>query len=130
MHDSRVDFTGFFRGLGKLSTDSTITQISLRNHFIDRAGIDQWFTDYFSRLKDESSNDASRQKAMSLVNPKYVLRNHLAQFAIELAQKNDFSEVNKLLTILSKPFDEQQEYESYAAAPPPNLQSIEVSCSS
>jgi uncharacterized protein YdiU (UPF0061 family) len=67
---------------------------------------------------------------MNLVNPKFILRNHLAQTAIEKAQEKDFSEVTKLLQILSKPFDEQAEYESYSMAPPPNLQAVEVSCSS
>ncbi|MBU3541497.1 YdiU family protein [Polynucleobacter sp. UB-Tiil-W10] len=130
MHDSRVDFTSFFRKLGQLKTDAPIEQISLRNEFVDRASIDQWFSDYQARLQSESSSDSSRQKEMNQVNPKYVLRNHLAQQAIEQAQKKDFSEVTKLLNILSKPFDEQPEHESYAMAPPPNLESIEVSCSS
>jgi uncharacterized protein YdiU (UPF0061 family) len=81
-------------------------------------------------LADESSSDLERQKAMYQVNPKYVLRNHLAQHAIEQAQKKDFSEVTKLLNILSSPFDEQPDYESYSLAPPPNLEAVEVSCSS
>jgi len=67
---------------------------------------------------------------MNTVNPKYVLRNHLAQHAIELAQQDDFSEVHKLLNILNKPFDEQPEHESYSQAPAEHLQSISVSCSS
>jgi uncharacterized protein YdiU (UPF0061 family) len=67
---------------------------------------------------------------MSTVNPKYVLRNHLAQYAIELAQQDDFSEVHKLLNILNKPFDEQPEHESYSQAPADHLRSISVSCSS
>jgi len=130
MHDSRVDFSSFFRNLAKVKTDKPIEQIALRNEFIDRERIDQWFADYLARLKSESSKDALRQQAMNQVNPKYILRNHLAQIAIDQAQKKDFSEVTKLLTILSNPFNEQPEYEAYALAPPPNLNPIEVSCSS
>lgn len=130
MHDSKVDFTNFFRGLGKLKVDESISQNSLRDEFIDRDSIDQWFDDYIERLKMESCPDGVRQHAMNQVNPKYILRNHLAQTAIEKAQDKDFSEVTKLLKILSKPFDEQSEYESYSMAPPPNLQAVEVSCSS
>jgi uncharacterized protein YdiU (UPF0061 family) len=130
MHDSRVDFTSFFRKLGELKTDAPIEQISLRNDFINRELIDQWFADYVARLQSESSNDVFRQQAMNQVNPKYILRNNLAQIAIEKAQRKDFSEVTKLLNILSKPFDEQPEYEAYALAPAPNLNPIEVSCSS
>jgi uncharacterized protein YdiU (UPF0061 family) len=58
------------------------------------------------------------------------LRNHLAQSAIEMAQNKDFSEVIKLLKILSHPYEEQDEHHSYSLAPPPNAQSVEVSCSS
>jgi len=130
MHDSRVDFTSFFRKLGAIKTNEPIEQIPLRNDFVDRELIDRWFGDYLARLLSESSNDLDRQKAMNQINPKYVLRNHLAQLAIELAQKKDYSEVTKLLDILSRPFDEQPDYESYALAPPPNIDAVEVSCSS
>jgi uncharacterized protein YdiU (UPF0061 family) len=130
MHDSRVDFTFFFRSLGAIKTGAPIDQIALRNNFIDREVIDQWFGDYITRLLSESSNDLERQNVMNQVNPKYVLRNHLAQIAIERAQQKDFSEVTKLLNILSNPFDEQPDYESYALAPPANLDVVEVSCSS
>ena len=64
------------------------------------------------------------------MNPKYILRNYLAQAAIEQAQHQDFSEVAKLLKLLEKPFDEQPQFQGYAIAPPPNLTAIEVSCSS
>jgi len=51
---------------------------------------------------------------MNRVNPKFVLRNHLAQTAIEKAQAGDFGEVSRLLTILEHPFDEQPEHAAYA----------------
>lgn len=130
MHDSRVDFTSFFRRLGEIKSSLPIEPVLLRNEFVDREEIDRWFSDYLARLQSEHSNDSMRQISMNQVNPKYVLRNHLAQAAIEQAQKKDFSEVAKLLRILSRPFDDQPEHESYALAPPPNLHSIEVSCSS
>ena len=130
MHDSRIDFTNFFRRLGEIKTNASIQLNPLRDDFIDRNVIDQWIDDYIERLKSESSIDSVRKEAMDRVNPKYVLRNYLAQNAIELAQKKDFSEVNKLLMILENPFDEQPEYEAYSFAPPPNSPLIEVSCSS
>jgi uncharacterized protein YdiU (UPF0061 family) len=130
MHDSRVDFTKLFRGLAQIETNTPISQIEARNDFIDRDAIDQWFSDYITRLKAESSVDADRKQRMNAVNPKYVLRNHLAQAAIEKAQQQDFSEVAKLLSILESPFDEQEQYQEYANPPPPDLEFIEVSCSS
>ena len=130
MHDSQVDFTSFFRQLGSIGMYESIEKNSLRDHFMDRDSIDRWFDDYLLRLKDENSIDEERKLMMDSINPKFILRNHLAQRAIELAQQNDFSEVQKLNAILSKPFDEQLEYAEYADPPPPDLQSIEVSCSS
>lgn len=130
MHDSKVDFTSFFRNLGKLQVNSTSSKNPLRDEFLDRESIDRWFADYVERLQLESSSDIARQKEMDRINPKYVLRNHLAQSAIEMAQNKDFSEVIKLLKILSHPYEEQDEHHSYSLAPPPNAQSVEVSCSS
>ncbi len=130
MHDSRVDFTKLFRGLAQININAPISQIEARNDFINRDAIDQWLSDYITRLKAESSVDADRKKRMNAVNPKYVLRNHLAQAAIEKAQQQDFSEVVKLLSILESPFDGQEQYQEYANPPPPDLEFIEVSCSS
>ena len=130
MHEARVDFTKFFRGLADINSNAPISQIEARNDFINRDAIDQWFSDYIARLRAESSVDADRKQRMKAVNPKYILRNHLAQAAIEKAQLQDFSEVAKLLSILERPFDEQEEYQDYANPPPPDLEFIEVSCSS
>jgi uncharacterized protein YdiU (UPF0061 family) len=102
----------------------------LRDLFIDRAAFDAWATHYRSRLRQENSVDAVRRLAMQTINPKYVLRNYLAQIAIEKAQNKDFSEVAKLLAILERPFDEQPENSSYAALPPDWANTLEVSCSS
>jgi len=130
MHDSRVDYTTLFRSLGNIDKGTLVKDIALRDHFIDRDGIDLWLKDYLTRLAKESLGDEARITLMNTVNPKYVLRNHLAQHAIELAQQDDFSEVHKLLNILNKPFDEQPENESYSQAPAEHLHSISVSCSS
>ena len=130
MHEARVDFTKFFIGLADINSNAPISQIEARNDFINRDAIDQWFSDYIARLQAESSVDADRKQRMRAVNPKYILRNHLAQAAIEKAQQQDFSEVAKLLSILERPFDEQEEYQNYANPPPPDLEFIEVSCSS
>lgn len=125
MHDSKVDFTCFFRELSQVKSASAITDISLRDQFID-----QWFTDYLTRLQAESADDLERSRLMNQVNPKFILRNHLAQVAIEKAQKDDFSEIKKLFEILSHPFDEQIENEEYSKPPGPDAEHVSVSCSS
>jgi uncharacterized protein YdiU (UPF0061 family) len=67
---------------------------------------------------------------MNRMNPKFVLRNHLAEVAIRQAQSGDFTEVQRLLKVLERPFDEQAERSGYAGFPPEWAQTIEVSCSS
>jgi uncharacterized protein YdiU (UPF0061 family) len=130
MQRSHVDFTQFFRTLGELKRDDPSGDTVLRDMFIDRAAFDAWAASYRARLVLENSIDASRRAAMHAVNPKYVLRNYLAQVAIEKAQGGDFSEVAKLLAVLEHPFDEQPENAAYAALPPDWASHLEVSCSS
>jgi len=135
MHENRVDFTLFFRRLGELRLEvlddaRAEADAPLRDLFLDRPGFDAWAVDYRARLRREGSVDAVRREAMQRVNPKYILRNYLAQTAIEKAQNGDFSEVRKLLAVLEHPFDEQAENEHYAALPPDWASHLEVSCSS
>ncbi|WP_370662232.1 protein adenylyltransferase SelO [Massilia solisilvae] len=130
MQDNHVDFTLFFRRLGKLQLQAPETDAPLRDLFIDRAAFDAWAARYRERLRAENSVDVARREAMMRTNPKYVLRNYLAQVAIERAQNGDFSEVDKLLSVLQQPYDEQPDNESYAALPPDWASHLEVSCSS
>src|SRR6202007_2694915 len=92
----------------------------VRDLFLDRAAFDAWVNDYRARLSEETRDDAARAIAMNRVNPKFVLRNHLAETAIRKAKEKDFSEVERLAAVLRRPFDEQPEHEAYAA-PPPHL---------
>jgi uncharacterized protein YdiU (UPF0061 family) len=127
---NHADFTLFFRRLGGLRAASSAGDEPLRDLFLDRPAFDAWAGKYRERLRAEGSDDAARQAAMNAVNPKYVLRNYLAQVAIDKAQRKDFSEVQRLLAVLERPFDEQPENESYAALPPDWAAHLEVSCSS
>ena len=130
MQASHVDFTLLFRRLADLRIAEPGSEEAVRDLFIDRAAFDAWAERYRERLRAEGSDDAARRAAMNRVNPKYILRNYLAQQAIERAQNGDFSEVNKLLAILEQPYDEQPEHEAYAALPPDWAAHLEVSCSS
>ncbi|MFC0251884.1 protein adenylyltransferase SelO [Massilia consociata] len=128
---SHADFTLFFRRLGDLERDGDLaSDAPLRDLFIDRKAFDAWAAQYRARLRAEDSIDARRREAMHRTNPKYVLRNYLAQTAIEQAQNGDFSGVHKLLAVLERPYDEQPENEAYAALPPDWAAHLEVSCSS
>ncbi|QJE02381.1 YdiU family protein [Massilia forsythiae] len=138
MQANRVDFTLFFRRLGDLRVTALgmdaaareALDAPLRDLFLDRPAFDAWAGRYRERLLQENSDDASRRAAMNRVNPKYILRNYLAQVAIEKAQDGDFSEVQRLLAVLERPFDDQRENDAYAALPPDWAAQLEVSCSS
>lgn len=130
MQNSHTDFTLFFRTLGNFQIDDPKFDAPLRDLFIDRPGFDAWASQYRERLQNENSRDQSRSLAMQRTNPKYVLRNYLAQVAIEKAQNKDFSEIIKLRKILQRPFDEQPEHANYASLPPDWANGLEVSCSS
>ncbi len=130
MQTNHVDFTLFFRRLGDLRLEEPETDSPLRDLFLDRPAFDAWAVAYRARLRQENSVDAARRVAMHAVNPKYILRNYLAQVAIEKAQNGDFEEVRRLLGVLERPFDEQPENDAYAALPPDWASHLEVSCSS
>lgn len=55
---------------------------------------------------------------MNSVNPKYILRNYLCQNAIDAAEQGDFGEVQQLLKVMQRPFDEQPGMEKYTQLPP------------
>lgn len=81
-----------------------------------------WLRRYGQRLQQDfvinGNDDNQRRARMNAVNPKYVLRNYLAQQAIDKAEVGDNSELERLLTLLRNPYDEQPEFESYYAKRP------------
>lgn len=130
----RTDWTIFWRQLATFPTNTADIATNLRDLFVDREAFDAWALTYRQRLLDEGSIDRERAIAMNAVNPKYVLRNHLAEVAIRRARgdegERDFEEIARLTTVLSRPYDEQPEHERYAAPPPDWAQSLNLSCSS
>jgi uncharacterized protein YdiU (UPF0061 family) len=131
MAQDRCDHTITFRALGRFSTASDADNAAVRDWFVDRAGFDAWATRYAARLRAEASVDAERAARMAATNPKFVLRNHLAETAIRQAAAGDFSETERLLKVLAAPFDEHPDAPAaYAALPPDWAQHLEVSCSS
>jgi uncharacterized protein YdiU (UPF0061 family) len=77
-----------------------------------------WVRSYLGRAASEGTEDSIRRERMNRVNPKYVLRNYLAQLAIDKAEAGDPSLVNELLEILRHPYDEQPEKEEFAKKRP------------
>ncbi len=133
MAQDRADFTITFRRLARFVSASGAANDVVRDLFMDRAAFDAWAARYAARLRAEHSLDAERAARMNRVNPKFVLRNHLAESAIERARQGDFAEVARLMQVLRRPFDEQPEgpaTEADAGFPPDWAQQLEVSCSS
>ena len=137
LQESHADFTIFFRRL--CDFDAQLEEPArpgseVRDLFLDRERFDRWAVDYRARLAHEaqarSGNPEARRIAMRAVNPKYILRNHLAEEAIVEAREKNFSGVELLLKVLQRPFDEQPEHERYADLPPTWASALEVSCSS
>ncbi len=130
LQGSHADYSIVFRELGTFSSEAGATNDRLREHFLSPDRFDEWAARYRDRLQSEQSRDEERRLRMDRVNPRYVLRNYLAQAAIENAQQGDFSEIDRLLSLLQSPFDDRPGMESYAAAPPNWGKHIAVSCSS
>ena len=119
MKINKKDYTNTFRALSK-------TDIYL---FEDQEG-KLWFDKYQKRLKDEKNTFEKRKQIMEKSNPKYILRNYLAQEAIQDAENSDFLKLYNLIEVLKKPFQENENFEDYAKVPPDWSKKLEISCSS
>lgn len=126
MQSNSVDYSLFFRQLCYYSAENP----DIRDQFLDREQFDHWAEKYNLRLQQQALTDQQRREKMRAINPKYVLRNYMAQTAIEKAQQGDYSEVELLLEVLQNPFGEHPRAEKYAGLPPDWAGTISVSCSS
>ncbi len=135
LHFNHADFTLFFRHLSNLpgqvvQAEQARVDAPLRDLFIDREGADAWLAEWRARLAQEGWAEPERQASMRAANPRYVLRNWIAELAIQKARAGDFSELAAVQDCLSRPYDEQPGYARYAAPPPDWAAGLAVSCSS
>ncbi len=128
--ESRTDYTIFFRTLGTFRTSPGERNDLVRKLVADSAKFDDWAERYRDRLRAENSIDVERKVRMDRVNPKFILRNYLAQIAIDRALNKDYTEVDRLRGVLRMPYDEQPEMEHYAKPAPEWGKWLVVSCSS
>ncbi|QUG75502.1 YdiU family protein [Erwinia sp. E602] len=122
------DYTRTFRLLS--DTEAQQSASPLRDEFIDREAFDGWYNVYRQRLLQEEVSDAQRQQAMKQVNPTRILRNYLAQQAIEQAEQDEVGELARLHQALLQPFTDVPEYDDLSRRPPEWGKTLEVSCSS
>jgi serine/tyrosine/threonine adenylyltransferase len=126
---NKADFTLFFRYLATIATDNRC-----RDLMLDWVTFDTWKAKYLDRLGAEKTDEKARRTTMLSVNPAFVLRNHLAETAIQQARGDfgqvDFSELHRLLRAAESPFSEDVEFETYRKLPPSWASELSVSCSS
>ncbi|HUX23762.1 MAG TPA: protein adenylyltransferase SelO family protein, partial [Burkholderiales bacterium] len=131
LHQARADYTTFFRRLGNFDSAPDADNAPLRELFARNDAFAAWTVRYRARLALEASADPERKARMDRVNPKYVLRNYLAETAIrKAADQRDFSEIERLMRLLARPYDEQPAMQAYAEPAPQWASTLAVSCSS
>ncbi len=131
MQIAETDMTLFYRHLADISVndidaddDSLLAPVMVAYYAPDslsredKKDIADWIRRYLKRVDQDGVDDDNRKARMHRVNPKYVLRNYLAQMAIDKAEQGDNSLVNELLDVMRHPYNEQPEYEQYAARRP------------
>ena len=124
MHAAEVDMTLWFRALKDFDHDARM--LALFEHaFYDIAKRDtlapqfeDWLQRYATRLYDDPLPAADRREKMRLANPKYVLRNYLAQQVIDRAEAGDIAGISELLDVMRRPYDEQPDCERFAEKRP------------
>jgi uncharacterized protein YdiU (UPF0061 family) len=122
MKDSEMDMTMFFRTLSDFDGDNNaftdkLKECSYSQNFESfRSRWNEWLT-YYSDLWPLYGLP-EKKKVMDSTNPRYVLRNYMAQLAIEAADKGDNSLIDELYTCLKNPYNEQPQYEKWFALRP------------
>lgn len=127
MTQEHSDYTLTFRLLSE--TQQAESRSPLRDEFIDHEAFDGWYQRYRSRLMDEQVSDTERQAVMKAANPAVILRNYLAQQAIEEAERGEQGALARLHQALQQPFSDETAAE-YRQRPPDWGKTLEVSCSS
>jgi uncharacterized protein YdiU (UPF0061 family) len=126
MQQASIDYNYFFRALSRYDGDKT----ELLALCALEGPLSEWLDHYDNRLEKEKSDTAARHKQMLATNPKYVLKNYMLQYAIDKAERGDYTGVEELLKLARAPFDEHPEMESFAKPSPKSVKNLKLSCSS
>ncbi|WP_428741168.1 protein adenylyltransferase SelO [Tenacibaculum sp.] len=123
LQKSETDMTIFFRLLANISKKDTVQNAIKKiekafytpSEIVDELKLswENWFQNYLERLEDETISDEDKKTKMNAVNPKYVLRNYMAQLAIDDADKGNYTLLNELYELLKNPYDEQPKHEKW-----------------
>ncbi|MEP7067662.1 MAG: protein adenylyltransferase SelO family protein, partial [Usitatibacter sp.] len=124
LHAAEVDMTIFFRALPSLDVRMP-TLAPFDDAFYDEGkraahegAFGEWLTRYAVRVRNDPLPGAERRARMDAANPRYVLRNYLAQQAIERAEQGDPAGIHELLEVLRHPYEEQPGRAAFAQRRP------------
>ena len=123
MESEKLDYTNTFRNLTQALTKKITPEL-------DSDVAKSWIVSFQERQTKEGLSVNKKAISMNQVNPKFILRNYMAQEAIEAAENNDFSMIETLMIILTKPFEEHKEFQNFANRSPAWAKDLEISCSS
>ena len=123
MESEKLDYTNTFRNLTQALTNKITPEL-------DSDVAKSWIVSFQERQTAEGLSLNKKVISMNQVNPKFILRNYMAQEAIDAAENNDFSILETLIIILTKPFKEHKEYQNFANKSPAWAKDLEISCSS
>jgi len=120
MTENGADFTLTFRRLSDATVDPA-ADTAVRSLFAKPEFFDEWAVKWRERLSRDGSGARARQAVMRAANPAFIPRNHRVEEAIVAAvARNDFAAFETLLTVLSRPYDDQPEFAAYADPPEPD----------
>jgi uncharacterized protein YdiU (UPF0061 family) len=128
MAKNEADFTLTFRRLSEAAEDAN-RDSGVRQHFADPAAYDQWAARWRQRIGEESQTPAERAAMMRAVNPAFIPRNHRIEAVIQAATgRDDFAPFEELLTVLSRPYEDQPAFSHYAEPPEPDQRVLQTFC--
>ena len=123
MESEKLDYTNTFRNLTQALAKKNSPEL---NSEISKS----WIVSFLDRHAKETLSKDKRLQLMNQVNPKFILRNYMAQEAIEAAEVNDFSKLETLMIVMTQPFEELIEHQKFANKSPMWAKDLEISCSS
>ena len=123
MESEKLDYTNTFRNLTQAVTE-------VKTNELDSDVAMSWIKSFQERHSKESISIPEKLLLMNANNPKYILRNYMAQEAIEAAENSDFSALETLIEVISSPYDELKKFEHFSNRSPDWAKDLEISCSS
>ncbi|MDC1488111.1 YdiU family protein [Gammaproteobacteria bacterium] len=123
MKSEKLDYTNTFRNLTQALTNKITPEL-------DSDIAKSWIVSFQERHTKEVLSVDKKLISMHQVNPKFILRNYMAQEAIDAAEDSDFSKLETLIVVLTNPFEELEEHQKFANKSPAWAKDLEISCSS